>query len=94
MFQQRLFSYFYAQSFFKKFWEYPYWELAHYDEWVFEAIYKEKDNTKSIRIFEENISKEKQKIYLNKAHSFKSPEANKWYEKIIKIYKNNPLFIN
>jgi len=92
LFQERLFSYFYAWSYYKKFGIYPYWELAHYDEWIFEAISKAKDNSSAIQIFEKNIAKNIQNAYIEQEPIFQSFEAKEWYKKIQKIYWNNPLF--
>jgi hypothetical protein len=93
LFNNRLFSYFYASSFKQKFWYYPYWELAHWPEWVFQAIYYENDTTKCVIIFQNYLSLEQKQKYLNDNNiKFSNKDATKWYEKFKNIYKKQPLF--
>lgn len=98
LFNNRMFSYFYTQSFYKRFNRYPFWEYSHWIEWIFERIYEEEKVENINKIVDINLWKEMKNIISNFVYikwieknlikDFKSENALKWYYKLKKLIKN------
>ncbi len=85
-----MFSYFYSQSFYKKFNKYPFWEYSHWLEWIFERIYEEIEINKICNIIEIhfwslNYIKKNENLVLK---TLNTKESIEWYKKIKKILDN------
>ena len=92
LFNNRLFSFFYNQSYYKKFWKYI-WEYSHWETGIFEKINEIEDNSIILKVLNIYFTREKQKQILFDKYNKKiitSKKAETWYIKA-KTALSNPI---